>query len=87
MRHEGDVTLPLLERPWSGREVSQSEMRRHGRPQPDLGRARSRAEIGYFEKLHNLQAPTATGFKVWCFPMEMRGGCAGLTGEVAIQAD
>jgi kynurenine formamidase len=43
-------------------------------------------EIGYchLEKLHNLETLPATGFKVSCFPVKVRGGSAGWTRAVAI---
>lgn len=46
-------------------------------------------EIGYchLEKLHNLEALPASGFKVSCFPVKVRGGSAGWTRAVAILDD
>lgn len=43
-------------------------------------------EIGYchLEKLHNLEALPATGFRVSCFPVKIRGASAGWTRAVAI---
>ena len=43
-------------------------------------------DIGYchLEKLHNLEALPARGFKVACFPVKVRGGSAGWTRAVAI---
>ncbi len=43
-------------------------------------------EIGYchIEKLHNLEALPATGFRIACFPVKVRGGSAGWTRAVAI---
>jgi len=43
-------------------------------------------EIGYchLEKLHNLEALPAAGFRVSCFPVKIRGASAGWTRAVAI---
>jgi kynurenine formamidase len=43
-------------------------------------------EVGYchLEKLHNLEALPAAGFKVACFPVKIRGASAGWTRAVAI---
>jgi kynurenine formamidase len=42
--------------------------------------------IGYchIEKLHNLEALPANGFRVACFPVKLQGGSAGWTRAVAI---
>jgi kynurenine formamidase len=47
---------------------------------------RAGREIGYchIEKLHNLEALPATGFRVSCFPVKVHGGSAGWTRAVAI---
>jgi kynurenine formamidase len=43
-------------------------------------------EIGYchLEKLHNLEALPADGFRIACFPVKIRGASAGWTRAVAI---
>jgi kynurenine formamidase len=46
-------------------------------------------EAGYcqIEKLHNLEALPATGFRVSCFPVRIKGASAGWTRAVAILDD
>jgi kynurenine formamidase len=46
-------------------------------------------EIGYchIEKLHNLEALPATGFKISCFPHKIHAASAGWTRAVAIIDD
>jgi kynurenine formamidase len=46
-------------------------------------------DIGYchLEKLHNLEALPANGFKIACFPMKIRNASAGWTRAVAIMSD
>jgi len=43
-------------------------------------------QIGYchIEKLHNLEALPANGFRIACFPIKVKGGSAGWTRAVAI---
>ncbi len=50
---------------------------------------RAGMEIGYchLEKLHNLEALPANGFRVACFPVKIRGASAGWTRAVAIFDD
>ena len=47
---------------------------------------KSGREVGYchIEKLHNLEALPATGFRVACFPVKIKGASAGWTRAVAI---
>ena len=46
-------------------------------------------DIGYchLEKLHNLEALPATGFKIACFPVKIKRASAGWTRAVAIIED
>jgi kynurenine formamidase len=50
---------------------------------------KSGREIGYchIEKLHNLEALPATGFKIACFPVKIKKASAGWTRAVAIVED
>jgi kynurenine formamidase len=50
---------------------------------------KSGREIGYchIEKLHNLEALPATGFKIACFPVKIKKASAGWTRAVAIIED
>jgi kynurenine formamidase len=41
----------------------------------------------HLEKLHNLEALPATGFKIACFPVKIRGASAGWTRAVAILSE
>jgi kynurenine formamidase len=59
------------------------------RQEPGVFWAAHQADLPYsqIERLVNLGALPASGFKVACFPLKIRGGSAGPTRAVAILLD